>query len=266
MFEKFEKIVQDNQKLVKNKKDRSWRWLNNFEILFIEYLKKNKLFIFDISNNKIELFFKLQNISKEKLITNLKRKKYLWNLTTWIYYLSRINFDINELILIYLKIISKKRKKILKYYFWWINSANEFWLTEQIWNWYIVYNNIISWIKNIDWKKVIFKKINKYYESMERKWKIYATINQTIIDTIESPDYIQNDYQNIIYSLENNKNINLDTIFKLYDLNNNKFWFKRLLYLLNFTSKSIPNYDKDLIIRRKITLSKKSNLNNVIYI
>ena len=143
MFEKFEKIVQDNQKLVKNKKDRSWRWLNNFEILFIEYLKENKLFIFDISNNKIELFFKLQNISKEKLITNLKRKKYLWNLTTWIYYLSRINFDINELILIYLKIISKKRKKLLKYYFWWINSANEFWLTEQIWNWYIVYNNII---------------------------------------------------------------------------------------------------------------------------
>ena len=101
---------------------------------------------------------------------------------------------------------------------------------------------------------------------MERKWKIYATINQTIIDTIESPDYIQNDYQNIIYSLENNKNINLDTIFKLYNLNNNKFWFKRLLYLLNFTSKSIPNYDKDLIIRRKITLSKKSNLNNIIYI
>lgn len=246
----------------KDNENLKTRWLTKNEYIFLEYLKRKDLNIFLFDWEDLNKFFENnKDFKKKSIITNLLKKKYLSNIWKWIYIVNWTWIDFDQLILMYLKKVSQKKKKKLKYYFWWLILANRFNLTEQIWNSYIVYNNVLTWIRKINWKSIVFKKIDNHFDIFTRKWIKFSTIEQTIIDCIDSSEYIQWEYNNLIQILEKNQDIDIKKIIDLYSLNNKKSWLKRFLYLLSFTSKSNTiDIPFDMKFRKKITLSKKKML------
>lgn len=252
----------------KDNENLNTRWLTKNEYIFLEYLKRKDLNIFLFDWEELNKFFENnKDFKKKSIITNLLKKKYLSNIWKWIYIVNWTWIDFDQLILLYLKKVSQKKKKKLKYYFWWIILANRFNLTEQIWNSYIVYNNVLTWIRKINWKSIVFKKIDNHFDIFTKNKIKFSTIEQTIIDCIDSSEYIQWEYNNLIQVLEKNQNIDIKKIVDLYSRNNKKSWLKRFLYLLSFTSKSNTiDIPFDMKFRKKITLSKKKILNNNIII
>lgn len=247
-----------------------FQWYSKTEYTILRYLISKKIYFFTEEDLK-NIFQEKQNIFSiniekntiRKLMSKLILKNKIWNLIKWVYFLKTwLNWEVLyntwNLIIKYLWIIWWNKKLI--YYFWWNIQANQFWLTEQIWTKYVIYNNIIVWKRSINWIQYLFRKIEKWFSSYINKKDgyNYSTIEQTIIDCLRDPWYIWWNFENIIRELKKNKNINIDLIIKLYKINNNKSWFKRFQYLLLKSWKQIKEI-KSLKLNTNIRLNKKTN-------
>lgn len=211
-----------------------------YEIFLLEYLERHKIYFFNkedidkiINNKNFESFFQ-KNIKWSSILKSLIKKWNFWNLFRWIYFLkctlNKYIIKKEEMLLKYLQILSNWKK--IKYYFWWNTIIYRSWIAENIWTKYIIYNNIYSWTRKIDWIVYYFRKINKYFETIKRNSFYFSSINQTIIDYINSPWFIWYDFEKLIRFFRRNKEYDIDKINQLYILNKDKAWYKRFNYLL----------------------------------
>ncbi len=235
------------------------------ELLLMKYLSLNNVYFFSIKtidkilNENKNIFDK--EIKWKTLIRSLTKKWNFWNLLKWEYFFKIwinwiTNLSSEQIIFEYLK--RECKWKQINYYLWWPILVNKFWISEQIWVKYIIYNNILKWKRIINWVSYLFKTINKFYETDVVNWIQYASINQTIIDCINEPWYIWNDFQKLIDFFKWNKKYNIERINNLYILNKNTAWYKRFLYLTNLLWIKV---DKDKkIYQSKNTIYLNKNL------
>jgi len=177
----------------------------------------------DVLWNKASATFSLRNLRSKWLITKFNKNKYMfvdWN-----------NSLFNNFIAI---------QNILKkpYYFWWMTLINDYWITEQMWAWDVVYNSEISWIKKVNWQKVEFIKTNYIFWIVMRKipntnlsYPI-ASLERIIIDCINNPWFLWWTYEKLIkYFKRNLQKINIKKVILYFKKMWNKSWLLRFLYL-----------------------------------
>lgn len=104
-----------NKLIIWNEKDNktlNTRWLTKNEYIFLEYLKRKDLNIFLFDWEELNKFFENnKDFKKKSIITNLLKKKYLSNIWKWIYVVNWTWIDFDQLILLYLKKVSQKKKR-----------------------------------------------------------------------------------------------------------------------------------------------------------
>lgn len=244
----FEKFVKNNN--LKDKKNVDFSKILDSLILCWKKFFTNEDILKIIKAQKIDL-------TVNKVIKNFIYKWYIWNLYLWNYFLKIWTTQprIEEKLVKYLQISSKKYKiNNIKYYFWWPTLINRHWISEQIWVRHIVYNNFIRWKRIIDWIEIEFKIMNKHFERFKRRWFYYWTINQIIIDCIDSPQYMWYDYERFFKFLRIDKNYDISKILLLYKKNCDKSWINRFVNIIYRVFWKRIELEKKYQLKRDISL------------
>ena len=211
------------------------------------------------TNEDILKIIKAQKIdvTVNSIIKNFIYKWYIWNLYLWNYFFKiwTNQPSMEEKLVKYLQISSKKYNvKNVKYYFWWQILINKYWISEQVWMNHIVYNNFISWKRKIDWIEIEFKIMNNHSEYFKRWWFYYWTINQIIIDCIDSPKYMWYDYERFFEFLRTNKNYHISQILLLYKKNCDKSWINRFVTIIYKVFWKKIELEKEYQLKKDISL------------
>jgi len=193
-----------------------------------------------------------KRLEENQILITVEKNKYLININ---------NSPVNILIKQYMNY------KSLKYYLWWLYLFNKYWLTTQLPNSYLVFNNEINKTIKILNNTVTFKKVKDHELNWiieNNEWNNILDQERFLIEIIERGK-IYLDIQELNYyfnklkinSLKKDKLINYSKQY--WD-----FMLRRVLSVIDYKWENIKKYTKNIKSKSLISLLKRNRKGRII--